>query len=214
MEVILEFNPAVSQLVLLNIMAGRNSEALNLLNSTHFNSWEGQYGIHQTWVQGNIKQGDSEFENRHFDEALRYYEQSLLYPDNLEVAEQPNTVHARKKYKIATALEALGREDEAREYFEIVIADQVEKGNAYQFYRARAMEALKRKQEAKETYEQMLVALDADPARSPEAVSLFTRSLALEGLGKKKEAQTARNRALELNPLVELSAFRPPRAGF
>jgi len=213
-EVVRENNPAVSQLILLYILTGNNHKAVSLLNNTHFNSWEGKYGIHQLWIQGNIKQGDTEFERGHFKEALSYYKQSLLYPDNLEVAEQPNTIHARKRYKIGQALEALGRKEEAREYYELVIADKVEDSNAYQYYRARAMEALKQKQEAKKVYENMLVALDGDPDASTNAVSLYTRSLAFDGLGKKKEAETARSRATELNPLVELSAFRPPRSGF
>jgi tetratricopeptide (TPR) repeat protein len=213
-KVVRENNPAVSQLILLYILTGNNKEAVKLLNSTHFNSWEGKYGIHQIWVQGNIKQGDAEFEKGNYKEALLYYEQSLLYPDNLEVAEQPNTIHARKKYKIGKALEALGRKDEARAYYELVIADKVEDGNAYQYYRARAMEALKQKKEAKQIYEKMLLALDGETDASSSAVSLYTRSLALEGLGKKKEAETDRNRAFDLNPLVEISSFRPPRAGF
>jgi tetratricopeptide (TPR) repeat protein len=213
-KVVQEYNQAVSQLVLLYILTDRNAEALKLLNSTHFNSWEGKYGIHQTWVQANLKQGDTEYEEGHYKEALSNYRQSLLYPDNLEVAEQPNTIHARKRYKIGKALEALGRKDEAREYYELVIADKVEDGNAYQYYRARAMEALKQKQEARRVYEKMLESLDGDPDASSNAVSLFTRSLALEGLGKKKEAETDRNRALDLNPLVEISSFRPPRSGF
>jgi len=213
-EVVKAYNQAVSQLVLLYILTDRNAEALKLLNNTHFNSWEGKYGIHQTWVQANIKQGDTEFEQGHFKEALSYYEKSMLYPDNLEVAEQPKTIHARKKYKIGKALEALGRKDKAREYYEKVIADKVEDGNAYQFYRARAMEALKQKQEAKKIYEMMLEALDGEKNVSSNAVSLFTRSLALEGQGKKKEAETERSKAFDLNPLVEISSFRPPRSGF
>ena len=213
-EVVRENNPAVSQLVLLYILTGNNLEAVKLLNNTHFNSWEGKYGIHQLWIQGNIKQGDAEFEKGQFKEALAYYEQSLLYPDNLEVAEQPNTIHARKKYKIGTAMSALGRKEEARAFYEAVIADNVEDGNAYQYYRARALEALKQKQEARKIYETMLVALEGDTDGASDAISLFTRSLALEGLGKKKDAKALRNEAFKLNPLVEISAFRPPRSGF
>ena len=137
-------------------------------------------------VQGNIKQGDTEFEKGNFNKALGYYEQSLLYPENLEVAEQPNTIHARKKYKIGKALEALGREDEAREYYELVIADKVEDGNAYQFYRARAMEGLKQKKEAKKIYEKLLEAMDGDMDASSNAVSLFTLALAGVGVGNNK----------------------------
>ena len=112
------------------------------------------------------------------------------------------------------ALEAMDRKDEARDHFERVIADRVEDGNAYQFYRAKSLEALKRKKEAREIYEKMLEALEKDRDEPSSAISLFTRSLALEGLGRKKEAETFRDKAYELNPLVEISAFRPPRAGF
>jgi len=221
-DVVLENNQAVSQLILLYILTGKNYEALQLLNGTHFNSWEGKYGIHQLWVQGNIKQGDVEFEEGNYEEALRYYEQSLLYPDNLEVAEQPYTIHARKKYKIGITLEALGRKEQARKYYELVLADKAADGNAYQFYRAKALEALEEKQEAKNVYEKMLEAMDKEilptnqelESGSEQAILLYTRSLALEGLGKKKEAEASRMKAFNLDPLVELSAFRPPRAGF
>jgi tetratricopeptide (TPR) repeat protein len=213
-EVVREYNQAASQLILLYIMTGRNAEALSLLNTIHFNSWEGQYGIHQLWIQGNIKQGDGEFEKGNYAEALRYYEQSMLYPDHLEVAEQPNTIHARKRFKIGAALEALGRKAEAREYFEMVISDTVEAGNAYQYYRARAMERMGRKKEAKQVYGQMLEALNENRNASSSAVSLFSRSLAREGLGQSKEAEADRSEAHQMNPLVEISAFRPPRSGF
>ena len=213
-DVVLEYNQAASQLILLYIMTDRNAEALKLLNTIHFNSWEGQYGIHQLWIQGNIKQGDVEFEKGNYSDALSYYEQSMLYPDNLEVAEQPNTIHARKRFKIGAALEALGRKGEAREYYEKVIAEKVEAGNAYQFYRARAMEMMGRKKEAKQVYEQMIVALDEGRNASSGAVSLFTRSLALEGLGKQEEAEADCSKAQQMNPLVEISAFSPPRSGF
>ena len=214
MDIVSEYNEAVSQLIELYVVTGRNSDALKLLNSTHFNSWEGKYGIHQLWVQSNIKQGDSEFEKGNVEKALWYYQQSLLYPEHLEVAEQPKTIHARKKYKIGMALEALGKKEEAREYYEIVVADKVADGNAYQYYRARALEALKEKQAAKSIYEQMLEALQQSESDLEQAIALYTRSLALEGLGKKKEAEANRSKAFDLNPLVELSAFRPPRAGF
>ena len=112
------------------------------------------------------------------------------------------------------ALEALGKKEEAREYYEIVVADKVADGNAYQYYRARALEALKEKQAAKSIYEQMLEALQQSESDLEQAIALYTRSLVLEGLGKKKEAEANRSKAFDLNPLVELSAFRPPRAGF
>ena len=53
-----------------------------------------------------------------------------------------------------------------------------------------------------------------DPNRNPEALSLFRRSLALEGLGRAGEAEDTRRKALDLDPIVSLRAFSPPRAGW
>jgi len=223
LEVVATYNTAVSQLVELYIHSGRNLDALKWLNNTHFNSWEGQYGIHQLWLQGNIKQGDAEFDQGNYENALSYYQQSLLYPANLEVAEQPNTIHARKKYLIGNALLAMGKKREARKYFEAVIADRVEDRNAYQYYRGKAMEATGKKQEARLIYEKMLEALGDEwtgtgqsgpREKRRESVWMYSRGLALKGLGNEKEAESLINQAIELNPQVELIAFRPPRSGF
>ncbi|MFH0756397.1 MAG: DUF5107 domain-containing protein [Bacteroidota bacterium] len=223
LEVVKTYNPAVYQLVELYIQAGRNQDALNLLNHTHFNSWEGRYGIHQLWVQANVKQGDAEFDSGNLEKALWFYQQSLLYPDNLEVAEQPNTIHARKKYMIGKTLVAMGKKREARKYFEAVIADRIEPGNAYQYFRGRAMEATGQAKEAQLVFENMLDAQgDKWRERGPmgedhlkeQSVWWYERGLALDGLGKGKEAENCFHHALGLNPMVELSAFSPPGAGF
>jgi hypothetical protein len=47
-----------------------------------------------------------------------------------------------------------------------------------------------------------------------EAVAHFTRSLALEGLGRLDKAESERKIALDLDPMVAIRAFRPPRAGW
>ncbi len=231
-EVVKAFNPAAYQLIELYVLDGKNQEALELLNTIQFNSWEGRYGIHQLWVQANIKQGDAEFSRGRLEKALWYYQQSLLYPDHLEVAEQPGTIHARKKYLVGRTLLAMGEKKEAKVYFSAVLADVAEDGNAYQYYRGLAMEALGKKKEAGLIFEHMLQALGEEwtgsgpilPDESDEsneaheikneAVWWYTRGLALKGLGKMEEGGSCCEKALQLYPQVELSAFRPPRAGF
>jgi tetratricopeptide (TPR) repeat protein len=223
------YNQAVSQLVELYVLTGRYNDALNYLQKTHFNSWEGRYGIHQLWVQSNIKLGDMEMNDKNYNEALKYYQQSLEYPLNLEVAEQPNTIHARKYYKIAQALEVMGKKNEATLYYNKIVDYSLDNGNAYQFFRGRAMEALGQNKKANEIYEKMLAALGSNiqtgqnnndpmigeqPRVKGNAVNLFTRSLALEGLNKFSESQKLREDALKQYKLVELSAFAPPRSGY
>ena len=94
------------------------------------------------------------------------------------------------------------------------------------------MEALGKKKEAGLIFEHMLQALGEEwtgsgpilPDESDEsneaheikneAVWWYTRGLALKGLGKMEEGGSCCEKALQLYPQVELSAFRPPRAGF
>ena len=64
--------------------------------------------MHQYWVESNIGRGDQLYASRDYAGALKYYKQSLEYPFNLEVAAQPQTVHARKEFKVAQALEKTG----------------------------------------------------------------------------------------------------------
>jgi len=225
------YNQALTQLIELYVLTHDYKNALKWLTTHHFKSWEGRYGIHQYWIQSNIKQGDIEFENVHYKKALGYYRLSVTYPDNLEVAEQPNTIHARKYFKIATALEAMGEKESAHKYYIQIAADKIEAGNAYQFYRGQALEALGKKKQAIAVYEQMLAALDKQEAQQKhielqgminedirtnraKALQLFCRSLALKGLGKTVESEKVRKAALELDPLVPLNAFKSPGAGW
>lgn len=224
------YNQAAAQLVELYVIAGRFADAMEWLKRTHFNSWEGRYGIHQLWEQANIRLGDSEMENRRFESALQYYRQALDYPLNLEVAEQPRTIHLRKYFKLAQALDALGRTAEASDYLDRIIACELADGNAFQYFRGRALEARGKKKEAKQVFEKMLAALDRDAlpeqqsAEDPmiggrekdhaEAKKAFVRSLALEGLKQTSESSELRNEAIAGYPFAELSVFGPPRAGY
>jgi tetratricopeptide (TPR) repeat protein len=147
------------------------------------------------------------------------------------VKEQPNTIHARKRYKIGLALEALGRNDEARKVFETAANEKPRPNSAYHFFRGKALEKLGREQQAREVYEKMLAVLDAESESAGEIEIIgapvpgsskmnrrarlqFKRSLALEGLGQHEQAEKIRKQALELDPRVELKAFSPPLAGW
>ncbi|MBN2289994.1 MAG: DUF5107 domain-containing protein, partial [Candidatus Glassbacteria bacterium] len=109
-----EYFPAVTghdalltRFISLLVQSGSYDEALEWLGRHHFHSWEGRYGIHQYWVEAHLQKGDVLMAEGSYQEALKHYQLALTYPFNLEVAALPQTVHARKLYKIGTALEAL-----------------------------------------------------------------------------------------------------------
>jgi len=223
-------DPLLKRLISLYVQLERYDNALEALTSHRFHSWEGRYGVHLYWVQSRIKKGDFAFEAGDYKKALEHYRLALAYPSNLEVEEQPGTIHARKRYKFGLALEALGRGNEAREEFEKVVKDRLRPNNAYQYFRGKALDKLGRKDEARKVYQGLLNSLEkpgisghifaAGPGRrlfggrQAEALIHFKRALALEGLENHREAEKERKKALELDSEVEMSAFCPPEAGW
>jgi len=223
-------DPLLKRLISLYVQLERYDDALQALTSHRFHSWEGRYGVHLYWVQSQIKKGDAAFQAGDCEKALEHYRLALSYPSNLEVEEQPGTIHARKRYKIGLALEALGRSKEAGEEFEKVVKDRPGTDNAYQYFRGKALDRLGRKDAARKVFQQLLESL-AKPGDSGHVISSgpgrrlfsgrraralihFKRALALEGLENYEQAQEEHRKALELDPEVEMSAFCPPEAGW
>lgn len=224
-------DPLLKSLIALYVRLGCYDEAQKWLTEHRFHSWEGRFEVHVYWVESHIKKGDLAFAAGDYQKALEHYKLSLTYPDNLEVKEQPNTIHVRKRYKIGLALEALGRNDEAREYFETAANEKPKPNSAYNFFLGKALEKLGREQQARGVYEKMLVVLDlesesagkveivgapvpGDSKMNHQAQLQFKRSLALEGLGQHEQAEKIRKQAIELDPWVALKAFSPPLAGW
>ncbi len=219
-------DPLLKRLISMYVQQGRYEDALGFLGKHHFHSWEGRYDVHQYWVESNIGTGDKFFAAGDYESALKHYQLSLTYPFNLEVAPQPNVIHARKEYKIATALAALGKKREARKHYKTVAAYEMAADNAYQYYRGKALVALGKQDEAGQVYQQMLTAVENsklvrqrhdshfDPGRNFEALKQYKISLALEGLGREAEAENKRKQAIGQDPIVNLRAFSPPRAGW
>ena len=219
----------LKRLINLYVRESRYQDALNRLYPHHFHSWEGRYDVHQYWVESHLGLGDLEMKAGNFSKALEHYNLSLTYPFNLEVDEQPNTIHTRERFRAALALENLGREKEARKTLQLIVSEKPRPEEAFQFYRGKALEKLGRKKEARDLYARMLETLDLqgvaekeylvdgvslDPGRNLQAIFLYRRYLALEGLGRHKEAINEREKAEKLDPLIEFRAFSPPRAGW
>ena len=222
----------LTQMISLYVQTGRYDEALKWLSEHHFHSWEGRYGIHQYWVESHIRKGEEEMKAGKYEKALEHFRLSKTYPFNLEVAPQPKTVFARSLYNIGLALEKLGKNQEAQEMFAGVVAerDTMKTDSAYRFYLGKAYERLGRESEARAVYQALLdevkrqekegdvhlsgTELYYDPSRNAEALNEYKTYLALEGLGRTAEAKEYRAKAVKLDPIIELRAFSPPRAGW
>ncbi|MBN2288551.1 MAG: hypothetical protein JXQ83_04410, partial [Candidatus Glassbacteria bacterium] len=104
-------------------------------------------------------------------------------------------VNSAYRFYLGKALEKLGRNDEAREVYQGLLAELDRRDSSGEDHLSGE-------------------AFHFDPDRNPEALNHFKRSLALEGLGRKEEAAAERNKAVGQDSIVALRAFSPPRAGW
>ena len=93
----------------------RYTEAIDLLESTpYFVNWEGQTITWDLFHKAHVKRGRQRFEDEDFAGALRDFEASLTYPENIGVGRSNRPREASAQYWRGKALQALGRLDEAR----------------------------------------------------------------------------------------------------
>ncbi len=90
-------------------------EAINLLESTpYFVNWEGQTITWDLFHKAHVERGLKRYEDKKFAAALRDFEVALTYPENIGVGRSNRPQEARAQYWRGKALQALGREQEAR----------------------------------------------------------------------------------------------------
>ncbi|MBN1125887.1 MAG: DUF5107 domain-containing protein [Sedimentisphaerales bacterium] len=109
---------ALSRLVQLYVITGRYDDAIHVLTTHHFNTWEGGGRIHDIYVDAFLLRGIKEIDSGQPREALEDFTQALKYPDNLEVGRPMyDSQLARTHYCLGMAYEKLGEKDKAIEYF-------------------------------------------------------------------------------------------------
>ena len=135
---------AVSRLVLLYVQTDRYDEATRLLAERHFNVWEGSRGIRDAYEDVYLLKGLSSFRAKDYSGALAAYQKALEFPLNLE-SEWPYRGGRMPEihYFIATAHEALGEDQSAKEqYTKAVEAKQRETWSDLRYFEAMALKKL------------------------------------------------------------------------
>jgi tetratricopeptide (TPR) repeat protein len=91
------------------------TDAIDLLESTpYFVNWEGQTITWKLFHKAHVERGRRLFEREDFDGALKDFEASLTYPENIGVGRSNKPQEATAQYWRGKALQALGRIEEAR----------------------------------------------------------------------------------------------------
>jgi tetratricopeptide (TPR) repeat protein len=91
------------------------ADAIDLLESTpYFVNWEGQTITWDLFHKAHVERGRQRYEKEDFAGALKDFEASLTYPENIGVGRSNKPREATAQYWRGKALQALGRIEEAR----------------------------------------------------------------------------------------------------
>ncbi len=105
-------------LVRLYNLEGKYDQAIRLLDTHHFRTWEGGRSIYWQYVDAHILKALELSTHGAFREALAHLEKAMEYPENLEVGKPLNDErNAMIYYAMGQVCERMGQPEKAGEYF-------------------------------------------------------------------------------------------------
>lgn len=108
----------VEYATLLN-MSGKNKEALDFIMSHKFHPWEGGEGkVTTQYTYALTELAKKCIKAKDYEEAIKYLEKALVYPDNLGEGRLEGTKDNDIHYYLGAAFAAMGEEDRAKACFE------------------------------------------------------------------------------------------------
>jgi tetratricopeptide (TPR) repeat protein len=163
------------------VQAGRFGRAIEILETNHFNVWEGSGGVYGLFVEAHLQRGEDALSSRKWREALADFEAARTYPRNFDVAEpRDGGGSARIFHLIGLAQEGLGNAAKAREAFEKA-ASYGHGPSEAAYFEALALRKLGREKEAAEKLDGLRKAAESRLQSAP-AMDFF------EKFGEKQSA--------------------------
>ncbi len=109
----------VARLVNLKILAGKYDEAISLMKSRQFRTWEGGSGrsMGDAWVNAMLRRGQQNLKAKRYKEALSDFQAAGTFPDNLaEATAAAGDAHRSEiNYWIGVAYDASGDKEKAKQ---------------------------------------------------------------------------------------------------
>jgi tetratricopeptide (TPR) repeat protein len=210
---------AITQLIGLFILNGKQDEALSILTTRHFHVWEGGVSIHDLFEEANLLQGIAFLEKKQYAKALQSFQLAATWPDNLEEGEPSHGLrNVRINYYIALAYDGLKEKKLTADYLNQVAQYKDEWDlQELKFYKALALNKTARSAEAGEVLGQIrdfatkelqstgetdFFAKFGDADSSPEsrkAHNYYLLGLTYLGEGNNKEASENFHKSVELD---------------
>jgi tetratricopeptide (TPR) repeat protein len=217
-EVVAQRNYSFLREIMVQVLVGEYDQAITHLKDNYFHVREGGGEIHDVFVDAHLLRGLQAMERKDYEAALRDFENAAEYPENLSVGIPRRDRRAPQvAYFTATALDAQGNRELAKEYYEKGARQgQTDRWPESRYYQALSLERLDRNDTASEIYTQLVRegrrrlegTGDADffakfgeqeTANARRAMGYYIMGLGHRGQGQDEEARRAFAESVKLN---------------
>jgi tetratricopeptide (TPR) repeat protein len=192
----------------------------SVLTTHHFHSWEGSYGIHESWVELFQKLGDMAFARKDYPAALAYYQKCFEYPKNLEVAPRSPDFQAHILWNLVKVFQAMNNQASARKHMDELLAEKYGRPHLGTYYQALVQKELKNTT----AYQSLLAALEKQARdytsgkfeyrNRQEIAGHYLLSLVLAEKGEKENAAAELKKALSQNVMALRAAVLQAQLDF
>ena len=184
---------------------GRYSEAHEILTSRRFHVWEGAEGLLTPFVASCIGLGKEAMAKGDYQTALKYFEESTTYPENLQAGRPGDAgTEPKSRYFMAQCKKALGDETGCKAELENSLKGWIHAGEM-DYWRVKALRELGRDAECAPLIAELKQAIQELETPVPQVINAYAKfagdNSAMERAAKAREkADALRTLLKELEP--------------
>ena len=196
-----KYDPCILRLAYTYNAVGRYAEAHEILTTRRFHVWEGADGLLAPFVESCLGLGRSLMENGDYKAALKYFEESTTYPENLQAGRPGDAgTEPKSRYFMAQCKKALGDAAGYKAELENSLKGWIHAGEM-DYWRVKALRELGRDAETAPLIAELNTAINELETPQPEIINAYAKfagdNSAMERAAKNRE------RAGELKKLLE-----------
>ena len=200
-ETVFKYDPCVLRLAYTYNAVGRYAEAHELLTTRRFHVWEGADGLLAPFVESCLGLGKAAMEKGDYRTALKYFEESTTYPENLQAGRPGDAgTEPKSRYYMAQCKKALGDDAGCKAELENSLKGWIHAGEM-DYWRVKALRELGRGSEAEPLIAELKQAIAELEAPQPEIINAYAK-FAGDNSAMERAAK-AREKAGELRALLK-----------
>ena len=196
-----KYDPCILRLAYTYNAVGRYAEAHEILTTRRFHVWEGADGLLAPFVESCIGLGKAAMEKGDFKTALKYFEESTTYPENLQAGRPGDAgTEPKSRYFMAQCKKALGDKAGYKAELENSLKGWIHAGEM-DYWRVKALRELGRDSETAPLIAELKTAIKELETPQPEIINAYAK-FAGDNSAMERAAK-AREKAEELRKLLE-----------